>query len=184
MRVAGLGLACIAAMAMMPASASAELVCKDFVTADGAAAVLESGAPKKARKAWQRAVTARYGEFWNDWDKAQDKNDQFQCGKAYTYLHRCQARARPCTEVGDTAGGGDVVDDGPSCQSIGSFDQRCDDLIVKVQSVLKDENYLKGMVDGIYGGDTRSALRGYQRRKGLKVTGELNLATLALMKIE
>ena len=74
--------------------AVAEKVCKDYVTATGSAAVLNSGAPKKARAAWSRAVTARYGEFWNDWSKAAGANDQSNCGRAYKYLHRCEARAR------------------------------------------------------------------------------------------
>ena len=150
--------------------AAAEKVCKDYVTATGSAAVLKSGAPKKARAAWSRAVTARYGEFWNDWSKATDANDQSNCGRAYKYLHRCEARARPCAEKASTAAGG------YTCSAIGGG-RRCEDVIVEVQTKLNDAGCSVGTVDGVYGRGTRKGLRCFQKQKGIKRSGELDLAT-------
>jgi peptidoglycan hydrolase-like protein with peptidoglycan-binding domain len=47
-----------------------------------------------------------------------------------------------------------------------------------IQQSLKDRGFDPGLVDGIMGGHTASALRDYQRSERLPTTGELDLATV------
>jgi hypothetical protein len=176
------GVSVFAAILATMGPAAAEKVCKDFVTATGSAAALSSAAPKKARSAWAREVTARYGEYWNDWEKAADKNDQANCGKAYKYLHRCEARARPCAEQPTGQSGGDEPNSA-SCTTIGNLSRKCDDLIVQVQLRLQAAGCSPGSVDGVNGGSTRDAIRCYQRKKGLPANGELNPETAKSLKL-
>ncbi len=48
----------------------------------------------------------------------------------------------------------------------------------KVQQRLKKLGYYGGSVDGDYGNGTKTAVKNFQRRNGLKVTGSVNSATL------
>lgn len=52
-----------------------------------------------------------------------------------------------------------------------------------VQKKLKNWGYYKGSVDGIYGSQTKSAVRLFQKRNGLKVDGIVGNKTLAAMGI-
>ena len=52
-----------------------------------------------------------------------------------------------------------------------------------VQTKLKNWGYYKGKVDGIYGSQTKSAVRLFQKRNGLKVDGIVGNKTLAAMGI-
>ncbi len=52
-----------------------------------------------------------------------------------------------------------------------------------VQKKLKNWGYYKGNVDGIYGSGTKSAVRLFQKRNGLKVDGIVGNKTLAAMGI-
>ena len=53
-----------------------------------------------------------------------------------------------------------------------------DDLTRAVQQQLKDQGFFYGAVDGRGGEETAAAIRRYQIRNGLKVTGQLNDETL------
>ena len=53
-----------------------------------------------------------------------------------------------------------------------------DDLTRAVQQRLKDQGFYYGEVDGQGGDETSAAIRRYQIRHGLKVTGQLNDETL------
>jgi peptidoglycan hydrolase-like protein with peptidoglycan-binding domain len=55
---------------------------------------------------------------------------------------------------------------------------RADDLTQSVQQRLKDQGFYYGEVDGRGGDETSAAIRRYQIRYGLKVTGQLNGETL------
>jgi peptidoglycan hydrolase-like protein with peptidoglycan-binding domain len=57
------------------------------------------------------------------------------------------------------------------------------DSIKKAQSELKDEGFYKGEVDGVMGPQTREALRGYQREKGLTGDGRLTRETASSLGI-
>ena len=46
------------------------------------------------------------------------------------------------------------------------------------QKELKDRGYYSGPIDGVIGAATQSALRAYQRDRGLKVTGRLDSSTI------
>ncbi|WP_420347210.1 peptidoglycan-binding protein [Pelagibius sp.] len=49
----------------------------------------------------------------------------------------------------------------------------------RVQQALKDRGYQVGVVDGLYGGNTRRALEAYQQSEALPVTGLPDAATVA-----
>ena len=49
--------------------------------------------------------------------------------------------------------------------------------IRKVQQALKSQGYYNGPIDGIWGSESRSAIRSYQKAKGLPVAG-LSVATM------
>ena len=50
--------------------------------------------------------------------------------------------------------------------------------VKKVQQRLKKLGYLSGSVDGDYGNGTKTAVKNFQKRNGLKVTGSVNATTL------
>lgn len=54
-------------------------------------------------------------------------------------------------------------------------------IIRDAQSVLKQEGYYRGAIDGIPGSGTRGALTNWQRNTGLQPTGRLDYPTLARM---
>ena len=51
--------------------------------------------------------------------------------------------------------------------------------LVKIQLALSEKGYEPGIADGIYGKNTRQALRQYQLENGLEATGEADSATKA-----
>ena len=53
-----------------------------------------------------------------------------------------------------------------------------------VQGELKERGYYRGTVDGQFGAGTASALRAFQRDKGLKVTGRLDERTLKALNFD
>ncbi|PYK86609.1 MAG: hypothetical protein DMF47_05760, partial [Verrucomicrobia bacterium] len=55
---------------------------------------------------------------------------------------------------------------------------RTDQTIQSVQQALKDQGFYYGEVSGQKNADTSAAIRRYQIRKGLQVSGELNPETL------
>jgi peptidoglycan hydrolase-like protein with peptidoglycan-binding domain len=58
---------------------------------------------------------------------------------------------------------------------------RADQTIQSVQQALKDQGFYYGEVSGEKNADTGAAIRRYQIRKGLQITGELNPETLRLL---
>ena len=52
------------------------------------------------------------------------------------------------------------------------------DAVKKVQKRLKALGYYSGSVDGSYGNGTKSAVKDFQKKNGLKTTGEVNSSTL------
>ena len=59
-----------------------------------------------------------------------------------------------------------------------SSDQATDSTIAGAQTQLERQGYYRGEIDGIVGPETRRAIMRYQRDRGLRVTGNLNLDTL------
>jgi peptidoglycan hydrolase-like protein with peptidoglycan-binding domain len=57
-----------------------------------------------------------------------------------------------------------------------------DESVRSLQQTLKDQGFYYGRVTGDKSGETTAAIRRYQIRKGLKVTGELNEETLGSIK--
>jgi len=60
---------------------------------------------------------------------------------------------------------------------------RADDQTLAVQQALKDQGFYYSTVDGQPGPETDAAVRRYQIRQGLEVTGKLDAETLAALKL-
>ena len=60
---------------------------------------------------------------------------------------------------------------------------RADDQTLAVQQALKDQGFYYSTVDGQPGPETDAAIRRYQIRQGLDVTGKLNAQTLASLNL-
>jgi hypothetical protein len=56
-------------------------------------------------------------------------------------------------------------------------------MVSAVQSDLAREGYYRGVIDGVYGPQTRVAITRYQSNHGLQVTGSLTTATLQSLGI-
>ena len=61
---------------------------------------------------------------------------------------------------------------------------RADQLVERVQQVLKDQGFYYGEVTGEMNANVAAAIRRYQIRNGLQVTGELNSETLQSLGID
>jgi peptidoglycan hydrolase-like protein with peptidoglycan-binding domain len=57
-----------------------------------------------------------------------------------------------------------------------------DEVTAEVQQALKDQGFYYGEIDGEKNADTVAAIRRYQIRNGLKITGELDNATLRALR--
>ena len=64
---------------------------------------------------------------------------------------------------------------------IGSL--RADDAVASAQQALKDQGFYYGEISGRKDADTTAAIRRYQIRNGLKITGELNSETQRSLRI-
>lgn len=62
--------------------------------------------------------------------------------------------------------------------SVSASSSRADDSLRKVQQALHDQGFYYGTIDGSPGDETTQAVRRYQIRNGLAVTGQLNDETL------
>src|SRR5215472_10810085 len=61
---------------------------------------------------------------------------------------------------------------------------RADQLVESVQQALKDEGFYYGEVNGDMNANLTAAIRRYQIRNGLQVSGELNDETLRSLRIK
>ena len=68
--------------------------------------------------------------------------------------------------------------------SVVAISARADDLIQNVQQALKDQGFYYGEVTGSKDADTTAAIRRYQIRNGLQITGDLNDETLKSLKVD
>src|SRR5439155_26268534 len=59
---------------------------------------------------------------------------------------------------------------------------RADQVVAEVQQALKDEGFYYGDITGEKNADTTAAIRRYQIRNGLKITGELDDDTLKALR--
>ncbi len=58
----------------------------------------------------------------------------------------------------------------------------CGSAVKTVQRYLKKLGYYSGSIDGDYGNGTKTAVRSFQKRNGLSVTGKVNSSTLKKLK--
>lgn len=59
---------------------------------------------------------------------------------------------------------------------------RADEVVAEVQQALKDQGFYYGQITGEKNADTTAAIRRYQIRNGLKITGELDNDTLKALR--
>jgi len=67
---------------------------------------------------------------------------------------------------------------------LGAASVQADDQTTRVQQALTQEGFYNGTVDGKLGEETRAALRRYQIRNGLDVSGGISPETLSSLKIK
>ena len=56
--------------------------------------------------------------------------------------------------------------------------------VLQVQNALRKDGIDVGTPDGLFGNKTASGIKSFQRRTGLKVTGNINFETLSLLKLD
>src|SRR6266404_5052952 len=61
---------------------------------------------------------------------------------------------------------------------------RADALVQNVQEALKDQGFYYGEITGTKDADTTAAIRRYQIRNGLQITGDLNDKTLKSLGVD
>jgi len=174
---AGTILLLTAAMTLPAAAQQEEERCKNNeISAAGAATYLTKGRARRlAITAWQREVLAKFGERFTDFAKA--KNGRFECesagiGTVGQFKKRCIVRATPCRLAS-------VADD----DTVTAADDDASRSVFRVQRWLNRLGYLQADgVDGEFGPVTRDAIRRFQREAGLRVTGEIDDATVARMR--
>jgi peptidoglycan hydrolase-like protein with peptidoglycan-binding domain len=70
--------------------------------------------------------------------------------------------------------GKDVLNEEQVIGTVSSYNPR----VKEIQEILKDSGFNPGLIDGIMGGQTRSAIKTFQKAKGLKPTGKIDSTTL------
>ncbi|MEO0728806.1 MAG: peptidoglycan-binding domain-containing protein [Pseudomonadota bacterium] len=120
---------------------------------------------------WRKAVVAAHGDGWQAWRRAEDRKIDCQQveiadrGKRWV----CTRSARPCGgKIGpeDNSNTSDVDYEYPGRMERGDKG----DSVELLQQLLKDNGY-DVEIDGNYGRGTRSAVRDFQSKEGLKVDG-------------
>lgn len=160
-----------------PAPAAAAEECKGSITAIGSAALTLDGAKRNAIKNWQRAVVAKYGEFWGNFDKARE-SAVAPCGKTLIGLQRCEAKGRPC--LGERPVDSDNLPGEIECKSGDS--KNCDERVKWLQSKLAAFGCSPGKVDGADGPNTKDAIKCAQRKLKIEENGELTSALIDKLK--
>jgi hypothetical protein len=158
-----------------------------------------------ARKAWQRQVIDKFGERFQQWEKAACPKTECGPGSIAGYT-RCEYSAYPCSPDADKVaadllrnpiGGGDYreADRGPDrAPDIdrdrgrdGGYDRSVDDRelgpqeIEELQHLLRRAGY-EVSIDGQFGEQTSAALIRWQRRAGVREDGEATFRNLRELK--
>ena len=154
-------------------AAEAQTCKPETVVATGRSSLTLAGAKDNAIVAWRREVVAKYGAFWAEFELARDKTVE-RC--AHTNLRVfvvCEARGQPCT-VGQAARS-PVLEFTPiACRSGDS--RNCDPYVKAMQTKLVRKG-CRTKIDGAAGPGTSTALRCFQQKAKLPVTGDLDLTT-------
>jgi catechol 2,3-dioxygenase-like lactoylglutathione lyase family enzyme len=158
----------------LPTAAQEERCKNNEISAAGAATYLGKGrATRLAVTVWQREVLAKFGERFTDFAKA--KGVRVDCesagiGTVGRFKKRCIVRATPCRLA--SLADDDTVGEDDATRSA-----------FRIQRWLSRLGYLQeDGVDGEFGPVTRDALRRFQREAGLRVTGEIDDATVARLR--
>lgn len=160
---------------------AAELGVKDSQFNMGILAAKGVGMPVNLEESYKWfALAANAGDR-----EAADKRDQIAYSLDPEKLERAKAAVQSFqTRPLDTASNSIAVPDAwtEDRTITGSIDKK--KAIQAIQIILRNEGYDVGVADGIINDETREAIRGYQRAKGLKPTGEIdrNLAIMLFQK--
>jgi hypothetical protein len=148
--------------------------CKaDEIIATGRASLTEAGARRNAIENWRREVLYRYGESWAEFELARDATVARCAHTSFGILLRCEARGKPC-EVPLDVSSPLFVFNPTSCTSRDS--RGCDPRVKTMQAKLTAKG-CPTKVDGAAGPATSAAIRCFQQKEKLPVTGNLDLAT-------
>lgn len=150
--------------------------CKaDIITAEGEPFISRSlGAYPSSLLAWRKAVREKVGDEFQAWRRAEDRAVQCEQVKLENGKKRwvCIRKARPCAGGNVATGGQEEKFTFTRPLQRGS---RGED-VKALQKLLNDAGY-ELEVDGNFGRGTRSAVRSYQKEKGLEVDGVAGTAT-------
>lgn len=152
------------------ATESFAATCKTNITVSGNGAVTQNGAEKKAVNAWKQQAISNHGVFFGDEKAANDGKgiDIRRCARSQLGLMICEVSGRPC-QVG-------APETSTSKHEIACTDDDPDACVPEVkwvQTKLNEKNKAGLKADGVPGGRTASAIRDFQKAKGLAVTGQL-----------
>lgn len=154
-------------------AASAQSCQNDGIVATGRASLTEAGARRNAIENWRRETLFKYGESWAEFERARDGSIGRCAHTSFGLLLRCEARGKPC-EVPVT-NRSPIYEFAPtSCRS--SDSKNCNPNVKTLQQKLVAKGG-RTKVDGAIGSATSSAIRCFQQKAKLTVTGDLDLET-------
>ena len=149
--------------------------CKpELITATGSAGFTERGARNNAIANWRRDAIARYGEFWADFEQARDADVSRCAHTGLKLLLRCEARGRPCLVSAENSSPVSVLNPA-TCNK--SDSKNCNPYIKAMQIKLTQKG-CRTQADGAGGSNTSTALKCFQRKANLPVTGDVDVATV------
>ena len=134
----------------------------------------------RARRAWQRQVLTLFGERYGDWEKAACK--KVYCVRAsYAGSRRCVYSAFPCAADTDRAALESLSTQQIAPRERGGDRELIASEIKEMQKLLSEAGY-HVWVDGIFNGQTRTALVRWQRKNGLPDNGTASWETLEKLR--
>ncbi len=134
----------------------------------------------RARRAWQRQVLSLFGERYGDWEKAACK--KVYCVRAsYAGSRRCVYSAFPCAADTDRAALESLSTQQIPPRERGGDRELTASEIKEMQELLSQAGY-HVWADGIFSGQTRTALVRWQRGKGLPDSGTASWETLEKLR--
>jgi|LNFM01.1.fsa_nt_gb hypothetical protein len=154
-------------------TASAQSCKNDEIVATGRASLTEAGARRNAIENWRRDTLFRFGESWAEFERARDGSVGRCAHTSFGLLLRCEARGKPCeVPAGNRS---PVYEFAPTtCRS--SDSRNCNPNVKTMQQRLVAKG-CRTKVDGAMGSSTSSAIRCFQQKARLTVTGNLDLET-------
>ena len=159
-------------------SANAQSCKNETVVATGRSSLTLNGARDNAIVAWRREVIARFGVFWAEFDQARNKSVATCAHTNLRIFVSCEARGQPCM-VSQSEGSPLLLLEPAKCNA--SDSKNCDPYVKAMQLRLTQKG-CRTKADGSAGPSTSAALRCFQQKAKLTVTGEVDLATVEALR--